>query len=84
MKYGYDMSRAGYEYAIEVLDIVPPLSSGQAYEAKVTQLTRRQSSGQPESFNSDTLFDLRWGHTKEEAIQKLEADVRAWIDKRTT
>jgi hypothetical protein len=70
-----------YEYDIEVLLLVPPMSNGNSHEAKVTRLVRRQPSSRAESA-SPLSFGLRRGKTDTEAVQLVEADVEAWIRQR--
>jgi hypothetical protein len=70
-----------YEYDIEVLPLVPPMSNGNSHEAKVVRLVRRQSSSRAESA-SPLSFGLRRGKTEAETVQIVEADVEAWIRQR--
>ena len=63
-----------YEYDIEVLPLVPPMSNGNSHEAKVVRLVRRQPSSRVES--SPLSFGLRRGKTEAETVQIVEADDR--------
>jgi len=67
-----------YEYDIEVLPLVPPMSNGNSHEAKVARLVRRQRSSRVESV-SPLSFGLRRARTEAEAVQMVEADVEKWI-----
>jgi hypothetical protein len=70
-----------YEYDIDVLPLVPPMSNGNSHEAKLARLVRRQPSSRAESA-SPLSFGLERGKTEAEAVQKVEADVEAWIRQR--
>jgi len=79
---GMHERRSGeYEYDIEVLPLVPPMSNGNSHEAKVVRLVRRQPSRRVESA-SPLSFGLRRGKTEAETVQIVEADVEAWIRQR--
>ncbi len=79
---GMHERRSGeYEYDIEVLPLVPPMSNGNSHEAKVVRFVRRQPSSRPESA-SPLSFGLRRGKTEAETVQIVEADVEAWIRQR--
>jgi hypothetical protein len=70
-----------YEYDIEVLALVPPMSNGNSHEAKVARFDRRQQSSRPEC-PSPLSFCLRRAKTEAEAVQMVEADVEKWISER--
>jgi hypothetical protein len=67
-----------YEYDIEVLPLVPPMSNGYSHEAKVARFDRRQRSSRLDSV-SPLSFGLRRAKTEAEAVQMVEADVETWI-----
>ena len=76
---GMHERRSGeYEYDIDVLPLVPPMSNGNSHEAKVARLVRRQRSSRAESV-SPLSFGLRRAKTEAEAVQMVEADVEKWI-----
>jgi len=76
---GIHERRSGeYEYDIEVLPLVPPMSNGNSHEAKVARLVRRQQWSRGESV-SPLSFGLRRAKTEAEAVQMVEADVEKWI-----
>jgi hypothetical protein len=70
-----------YEYDIEVLPLVPPMSNGNSHEAKVARFDRRQRSSRLDSV-SPLSFGLRRAKTEAEAVQMVEADVENWISER--
>jgi hypothetical protein len=70
-----------YEYDIEVLPLVPPMSNGNSHEAKVVRFDRRQGSSRLD-FGSPLSFGLRRAKTEAEAVQMVEADVEKWISER--
>jgi hypothetical protein len=70
-----------YEYDIEVLPLVPPMSNGSSHEAKVARFDRRQRSSRPEC-PSPLSFRLHRAKTAAEAVQMVEADVGKWISER--
>jgi hypothetical protein len=70
-----------YEYDIEVLPLVPPMSNGNSHEAKVARFDRRQRSSRPEC-PSPLSFCLHRAKTEAEAVQMVEADVKKWISER--
>jgi hypothetical protein len=79
---GMHERRSGeYEYDIEVLPLVPPMSNGNSYEAKVVRVVRRQPSNRAESA-SPLSFGVRRGKTEAATVQIVEADVEAWIRQR--
>src|SRR5712691_10290177 len=79
---GMHERRSGeYEYGIEVLPLVPPMSNGNSHEAKVVRLVRRQPSTRADSV-SPLSFGVRRGKTEAETVQFVEADVEAWIRQR--
>ena len=79
---GMHERRSGeYEYDIEVLPLVPPMSNGNSHEAKVVRFVQRQPSSRAESA-SPLWFGLRRGKTEAETVQIVEADVEAWIRER--
>jgi hypothetical protein len=55
-----------YEYEIEVLPLVPPMSNGNSHEAKVARFDRRQRSSRLD-FVSPLSFGLRRAKTEAEA-----------------
>jgi len=67
-----------YEYEIDGLPLVPPMSNGNSHEAKVARLGRRQRWSRGESV-SPLSFGLRRAQTEAEAVQMVEADVEKWI-----
>ena len=76
---GMHERRSGeYEYDIEVLPLVPPMSNGNSHEAKVERLVQRQRSSRAELV-SPLSFGLRRAKTEAEAVQMVEADVEIWI-----
>jgi hypothetical protein len=77
----HERRRGEYEYDIEVLPLVPPMSNGNSHEAKVVRLVRRQPSSRAESA-SPLSFGVRRGKTEAETVQIVEADVEAWICQR--
>jgi len=79
---GMHQRRSGeYEYDIEVLPLVPPMSNGNSHEAKVARFDRRQQSSRLD-FVSPLSFGLRRAKTEAEAVQMVEADVEKWIGER--
>ena len=79
---GMHERRSGeYEYDIEVLPLVPPMSNGNSYEAKVARLARRHRSSRAEC-PSPLSFRLQRARTEAEAVRMVEADVEKWISER--
>ena len=74
----HERSSGEYEYDIEVLPLVPPMSNGYSHEAKVARFDRRQRSSRLDSV-SPLSFGLRRAKTEAEAVQMVEADVVKWI-----
>jgi hypothetical protein len=70
-----------YEYDVDVLALVPPMSNGNSHEAKVARLVRRPRSSRAEC-PSPLSFRLRRAKTEAEAVQMVEADVEQWIRER--
>ena len=70
-----------YQYDIEVLPLVPPMSNGSSHEAKVARFDRRQRSSRPEC-PSPLSFRFHRAKTEAEAVQMVEADVEKWISER--
>lgn len=79
---GIHERRSGeYEYEIDVLPLVPPMSNGNSYEAKVVRLARRQPSSRAESV-SPLSFGVRRGKTEADTVKIVEAEVEAWLRQR--
>ena len=53
----HDRWSGEYEYDIEVLPLVPPMSKGNSHEAKVARFDRRQRSSRPELASVDLQTD---------------------------
>ena len=70
----HERSSGEYEYDIEVLPLLPPMSNGNSHEAKVAHFERRQRSSRMDTA-SPLLFGLRRAKTEAEAVQMVEADV---------
>jgi hypothetical protein len=77
----HERSSGEYEYEIEVLPLLPPMSNGNSYQAKVSHFEQRQRSGRLDSA-SPLSFGVRRAKTEAEAVQMVEADVEKWIHER--
>ena len=66
-----------YEYTIVIDPIVPPLSNGISYEAKLNTVLRRRG-GNVERLTPEPIGAS--GTSQDEALQKADKQVRAWIE----
>ena len=64
------------DLCFDTREILPPLSNGMKYAAKVQVLFVKDSRGRRKI---DQVFSESWGRTKSEAEEKMEATVKAWL-----
>ena len=65
-----------HDLIISVTKIIPPLSDGAGYAAKVLHLYVTDTSGR---HRLDESFPETWGKTDSEARQNMQLDVDKWI-----